>query len=85
MVKSEKKIKEILLRVDVVKALTFSLIAAIEAKLYEDSDGDEIAIKGSEHILVNNKALLDVFGETLQDHFNRLTATIERELNSEDD
>ena len=81
--RTTKKISEILIQLETVKALTFSLIAALECKLYEDFSGDKEATKGTEHFLFSEKALLEVFGETLQDHFSRLAATIENESSND--
>jgi hypothetical protein len=74
-----KKNNEILIQVETARALTFSLIAALESKLYEDVSGEQEATKGTAHFIYDEKVLLEVFGETLQDHFNRLIYLIKKE------
>lgn len=74
-----KKNNEILIQVETLRALTFSLIAALESKLYEDVSEDKVASKGTEHFLLDEKALLEVFGEMLHEHFSRLEYRIKHE------
>ncbi len=76
---SEKAAQEILEHIAAVQSLTFALVTALECPLYTDNDPDsDLPVTGGQHFVVDQKAILAVFGETIHERFNILTDHIDR-------
>lgn len=76
---SEKAAREILERVAAVKSLTFALITALECPHYTDNDDvSDLPVTGGQHFVIDQKAVLAIFGETIHERFNILTDHIGR-------
>lgn len=76
---SERAAREILDHIAAVESLTFALITALECPLYTDNDSDsDLPVTGGQHFVVDQKAVLAIFGETIHERFNILTDHIGR-------
>ena len=69
MSKEKWTVDEVLDQIETTRALTFALIAAIEVPLYTDYDDDDAPVTGSQHFVIDQKALLAIFGEKLHEQF----------------
>ena len=73
MSKEKWTVDEVLDQIETTRALTFALIAAIEVPLYTDDDDDDAPVTGSQHFVIDQKALLAIFGEKLHEQFSLLS------------